>query len=177
MVRDSGRIALSYYERDKAFLRKAFMGGWSSPMQGSELAELFRFDDGLDPEELAVLVDAETVEEAEKLAYLADLYLASFEAALRDAIARGPERADSIEDEPRSDVFHRIDVEVNGIGYVYRLRKSDYLDVADLFSQRAPLVVARFVKAQKALGQYSRLAQLRTEDSQASFHAALPDDP
>ena len=121
--------ARRYYLRDRNALLRTFLAEHSSPFTGAQLAEKFQFEDWVDTDALAAVVDAQTIAVQSRLDVLGNEYMAMLDAACDTALTAGPsevvDAADSKSIHRNEGDVHRILVESGDDAYVYRLRVAD----------------------------------------------------
>lgn len=121
--------ARRYYLRDRNALLRTFLAGHSSPFTGAQLAQKFQFEDWVDKDALAAVVDAQTIAAQSRLDVLGNEYMAMLDAACDTALTAGPseviDAADSKSIHRNEGDVHRILVESGDDVYVYRLRVAD----------------------------------------------------
>jgi len=139
--------AHEYYVRDHEALRRSFLAGRSGPLTGAQLGQMFEFENGVDKDALAVVVEAQTVATQARLDVLADEYMAILDGACDAALTAGPSdvvnEADWRSIRRQDGDLHRLLVHSDDSICVFRLRADDPERVERLRRESQDLIEER----------------------------------
>ena len=151
---ETSQKAWEYHQRDREFFRQSFMGG-PEALSGDRLRETFVLPEDLDADELALAIDAESVDVVERLTRLSEDYLVHLDSAIESALISGePDSVPASEVAGRKydDEFHRVIVNADDHQCVYRIRLSDHPEFSELYASAQRLIAVRRHKVEEMVG-------------------------
>jgi hypothetical protein len=153
-AQQTAQKAWEYHQRDREFFRQSFMGG-PEALSGDRLRETFVLPEDLDANELALAIDAESVDVVERLTRLSEDYLEHLDSAIESTLISGePDSVPASEVAGRKydDEFHRVIVNADDHQCVYRIRLSDHPEFSELYASAQRLIAVRRHKVEEMVG-------------------------